>query len=85
MRLQSQVINLLIENYGITLVHWKMDVDTAKVESILQEIVRDSKEKREDNLLVILATDLHPVSPQLHVKYTVFPMMELYIISLEDW
>ena len=62
-----------------------MDVDTAKVESIWQEIVRDSKEKREDNLLVILATDLHPVSPQLHVKYTVFPMMELYIISLEDW
>ena len=85
MQLQSQVFPLLIDNYGITLFQWKMDVDTTKFKSILQEIVRDSKEKREDDLLVILDTDLNPVSPQLHVKYTVLPMMELYIISLEDW
>ena len=31
MRLQPQVLPLLIENYGITLVQWKMDVDTTKV------------------------------------------------------
>ena len=36
MRLQSQVLPLLIDNYGITLVQWKMDVDTTKFESICQ-------------------------------------------------
>ena len=34
MRLQSQVITHLIENYGITLVQWNMDVDITKVEPI---------------------------------------------------
>ena len=46
MRLQSQVLPLLIENYGITLAQWKMDVDTNKVESILKDIVRYANEKR---------------------------------------
>ena len=40
-----------------------MDADTTKVESILQEIVIDANEKIEENLLVMIATDLHPVYP----------------------
>ena len=55
MRLRSQVIPILIDNYGITLVQWKMDVDTTKVKLILQKIIRYAKNKREYKLLVILA------------------------------
>ena len=85
MRLQSQVITILIGKSGITLVQWKMDVDTRKVESILQYIVRDDNEKREEKLSVaILATAFHPISTQSQVKYTFCPMMNLYGISLED-
>ena len=69
MRLQSQVITILIGKSGITLVQWKMDVDTRKVESILQYIVRDDNEKREEKLSVaILATAFHPISTQSQVK-----------------
>ena len=70
MQLQSQVFPLLIENYGITLFQWKMYVDTTKVKSILQEIVRDYNKKREDKLSVVLASAFQPVSPQFQVKYT---------------
>ena len=70
MRLQSQILPPLIENYGITLFQWKMGVDTTKIKSILQEIVRDYNEKREDKLSVVLATTFQPVSPQFQVKYT---------------
>ena len=63
MQLQSKALPLLIENYGITLFQCKMDADTTKVESILQEIVIDANEKIEENLLVMIATDLHPVYP----------------------
>ena len=65
MRLQSQVLPLLIENSGITLFQWKMDVGTIKVESILKEIVIDANENREEKLLVILTTAFQTVSPQL--------------------
>ena len=60
-----------------------MDVDTTKFKSILQEIVRDSNEKREGKLLFILANIFQPVSPQSQVKYKFFPMMKYYGISLE--
>ena len=46
MQLQSNVLPILIDNSGINLVQWKMDVDTTKVESIFQEIVRDANKKR---------------------------------------
>ena len=62
-----------------------MDVDTTKVESIFQEIVRDANNKREKKLPVILATYFQAVSPQSQVKYTFFPMMKRYGILLEDW
>ena len=65
MRLQSQVLPLLIENSGITLFQWKMDVGTITVESILKEIVIDANENREEKLLVILTTAFQTVSPQL--------------------
>ena len=84
MQLHLQVFPILIENYGMTLVQWKMDIDTEKFESILQEIVRYSNNKREENLLVVLATTFQRVSPRLQVKYTSFPMMKRYGISLED-
>ena len=85
MRLQSQVITILIGKSGITLVQWKMDVDTRKVESILQYIVRDDNEKREEKLSVaILATAFHPISTQSQVKYTFCPMIKHYGILLED-
>ena len=84
MQLQSQVLPLFIDNYGITLFQWKMDVDTTKFKSILQEIVRDSNEKRGQKLSVVLATAFQPVSPQLQVKYIFPPMMKRYRISLED-
>ena len=84
MRLQSQVITILIGKSGITLVQWKMDVDTRKVESILQYIVRDDNEKREEKLSVaILATAFHPISTQSQVKYTFCPMIKHYGILLE--
>ena len=84
MQLQSQVLPLLIWDYGITLVHWNMDVDTKKVESILKEIVRDYNKKREGKLSVILDTDFQSISPQSQVKYTLLPMMKCYGISFED-
>ena len=84
MRLQSQVITILIGKSGITLVQWKMDVDTRKVESILQYIVRDDNKKREEKLSVaILATAFHPISTQSQVKYTFCPMIKHYRILLE--
>ena len=46
MQLHSQVFPLLIDNYGITLVQWKMYVDTTKFKSVLQEIAKDSKKNR---------------------------------------
>ena len=60
-----------------------MDVDTTKVESILQDIVRNANEKIEEKLSVILATNFQPIYPQLQVKYTFFPIMKRYVISLE--
>ena len=82
--IQSQVLPLLIKNYGITLVQWKMNVDTTKVESILQEIVRDANKNIEEKLLVILATAFWTISLQSQVKYTFCPMMKRYRILLED-
>ena len=76
MRLKEQVLPLLIENYGITLVQWKMNDDTKKVEFILQEIVIYANKKREDLLLVILPTDFQPISPQLQLKYTFCPVIK---------
>ena len=51
----------------------------------MQDIVRDYNEKREDKLSVVLATAFQPVSPQFQVKYTFWPMMKWYGISLEYW
>ena len=76
LRLQSQVIPLLISNCAS--IQWKQEVDTSQIEILLHSIMTEANKKREEELSGVLCTTRTPVSPQSKNKDTFCPTIKRY-------